>query len=381
MESDYDIPLKEFYDDTPYVTIEEMKQLLSSRKKKWNEPLYEELQLDEQTGLYYTDYFTNKGRDLLQAHLLVEQCLEHLDQLDWKRITNGYDFDIVSYFDDIMENPLVWIDEIPDKIAKKYVVSGRIAEEKSSEERYRCTPYFGLSINLCNERLKWFVNQLPTSKDVDTEFCYYNVPKDMILWDKILTNQFEYNLWKYHDFKRLDPDINHEYRPFFNPEDFRTEIESIYEQFGPQKAAQIVRLLREDWQDIKVLKLFGIDKLTTEQIEEFRQCLFEGMDRNLRNWDAETPQQTTANNTQTTNFEFLTDRCRKEDKVEAVEAELRAAAKGTAVAMWKTIRTNEALSYLSTGNIAASKIYKALTAFLGKLPYTERNFRDARGKV
>lgn len=377
MESDYDIPLEDY--DTPYVTIDEMKEMLGSRKHKWDDDHYEELQFDEQSGLYYTECFAYHDRDLLQAHLLVEQCLEHFDELDWERITNGYELSVVSRIEHLMENPLVWVDEMPDELAEKFVVTGRVAVEKSSEERSTCLPYCDFFVTMRKERLKWFANQLPTPKDIYPDYSYHNVPKDMILWGVILTDDFEFRLWEINDFEKKDRLMDREYWPYCNPQHFRRELERIYDQFGAQKAALIVRLLREDWQDIKVLKLFGIDTLTLEQIEEFQQCLFEGMDRNLRRWDAETPQPSSPETTPAS-FEYITDQCRKEGKAEAVEAELRAAAKGTAVAMWKTIRTNEALGYLSTKNLAASKIYKALTAYFGPLPYNERNFRDARNK-
>lgn len=287
MESDYDIPLEE--EGTPYVTIEEMKKLLAAQR--WYNHKYEELELDEQSGLYFTEYFVHDGGGLLRAHMLVEQCMEHFDELDWKRITNGYDFDIISRIEHLMENPLVWIDGIPDELARQYVVTGRVAEEKSSEERNRCTPYADLNIMLSNERIEWFANQLPTRKDIYNKYSYYGVPKDMILWGLILTDEYEKFSADLHAPDKIDPCTGREYWPYCNPQHFRFVINRINDKFGSQKAAQIVRLLRDDWQDIKSMKLFGIDKLTPERVEEFRQCLFEGMDRNLRAWDAETPKE------------------------------------------------------------------------------------------
>jgi hypothetical protein len=109
----------------------------------------------------------------------------------------------------------------------------------------------------------------------------------MILWDKILTDPYEKISSDLYAPQKANPYTGHVFWPYFNPGHFRQEIEHIRTNFGPQKAAQIVRLLRDDWQDIKVLKLFGIDELTPDQVEEFRLCLFEGMERNLRNWEAQ----------------------------------------------------------------------------------------------
>lgn len=382
MDSNYDIPFDEYgFDHTPYVTKEEMIDLLKEQAKKPDKEIWQ-LEFDENSGLYFTDYFACHG-DMLQGHLLAEQIVEHMekgDKFDWTRITNGYDFDIVPHIQHLIENPLVWVDEMPYELTRKYVVTGKVAEEKSSEERSTFSNYDFIRIGINNERIDWFAKNLPTKDDLPNRaYCDSDVPNDMILWNLLLTDTYELFCYNLHDHSLVDPYSGHRLWPFCNPDNFRHEIGRIYTLFGAQKAAHIVRLLRDDWQDIVILKLFGVDKLTHEQIEEFRQCLFEGMDRNLRKWDSETPQQTTSNAKHAV-FEFITDQCRKEGKVEAVDAELRAASKGTAPAMWKTIRTNEALGYLSTKDVAASKIYKTLTAYFGELPYNERNFRDARNK-
>ena len=281
MESYYDIPLED-YDNTPYVSIEEMKELFQARNR--NESRSAELHQDVKSGLYYSDCFVIEEKDMLYEHLMAEQCLEHLDKLDWKRITNGYDFNIVNRIQHLVENPLVWVEEIPNELAQQYVVTGRVAVEKSSEERSTCSPYNDLYILLCHERVDWFASKLPTCKDIHFYSRYYAVPKDMILWDIIMTDDTaELHLGK------INPYTGREYWAYCNPTEFRRNIERIYNKFGAQKATQIVRLLRDDWKDIKAMKLFGVDQLSAEQIEEFRECIFEGMDRSLRTWDSEMP--------------------------------------------------------------------------------------------
>lgn len=292
MNSDYDIPFDEYgFDDTPYVTKEEMIDLLKERAKNADKKIWQ-LEFDKNSGLYFTDYFACDG-GMLQEHLLAEQIVEHLekgDKFDWLRITNGYDFNIVSQIQNLIENPLVWVDELPYELTQKYVVTGKVAEEKSSEERSTFSTYDFISTDINDARIEWFAKNLPTKNNLpNREYYYSNVPDDMILWNLLLTDRhdlFSYNLY---DHRLVDPLLGNRLWPFCNPENFRREIGRIYTRFGAQKAAQIVRLLRDDWQDIKAMKLFGVDKLIPEQIAEFEQCLFAGMDRNLRKWDAETP--------------------------------------------------------------------------------------------
>ncbi len=79
-------------------------------------------------------------------------------------------------------------------------------------------------------------------------------------------------------------------------------------------------------------------------------------------------------------FPLLTEQCRKEGKVEKVEAELSTACKGSAAWLWSVIHTNEALGYIATNHLDAQDVYNAFTDYFGELPYNVRNFRGARNK-
>lgn len=80
-------------------------------------------------------------------------------------------------------------------------------------------------------------------------------------------------------------------------------------------------------------------------------------------------------------FPLLTEQCYKEHKEDVVIVDLRAACRGTATALWKVIRTNEALGYIKASHLDSAKIYTYFTDYFGALPYNERNFRGARNKV
>ena len=79
-------------------------------------------------------------------------------------------------------------------------------------------------------------------------------------------------------------------------------------------------------------------------------------------------------------FPYLTKKCFEQKRVDAVEAEIQAARKGTAEVMWRTLWNNENLGYVEVEPIDATTLYRAIEKWYGKLPYTERNFRGARNK-
>lgn len=79
-------------------------------------------------------------------------------------------------------------------------------------------------------------------------------------------------------------------------------------------------------------------------------------------------------------FPLLTEQCRKEGKVQAVENELRTACQGTAVGLWRAIRANEALGYIAAKHLDSKDVYNAFSTYFGELPYKERNFRKARNE-
>lgn len=349
----YDIPWDN--DNVPYVTIKQMQELRPDTK----------LHVDGQTGLCYTDFFSKGSRDLLNAHLLVELLMEDPDKVDWAKVTYGFDKRIIEYLEHIFQHPLVWVNELPDELQKDIVVVGKIAQEKSSYERDCCMPYDKFFFNMFyHDRLLWFADNLPTGKDFGDFGIYYN---DFILWNYLIEGIGTFRLQE------------NEHLDVYNISDFIWNINYIAEQRGGVKAAEIIRKFRDDWQDIVAQKLFYTQRLSDQQKESFRLALFEGMERNLRKWEAESDQQTPQQ--KPTSFPLLTDQCRAENKTQLVEAELRAACQGTAVGLWKTIRTNEALGYLFADRLSTAKVYRAFTDYFGALPYTERNFRDARDRA
>lgn len=79
-------------------------------------------------------------------------------------------------------------------------------------------------------------------------------------------------------------------------------------------------------------------------------------------------------------FCHITQKCINEKRAEAVEAEIRAACKGTAEGLWRTLWDNENMGYVAVEHIDATTLYRDIEQRYGKLPYTDRQFRAARNK-
>ena len=357
-------------DEVPdYVTIEELQDLL---KDKAYQTVWDEYILGLKTEEHNLAATTPDGFFLfpywISSQLLVQTCMQDIEAYDWAKITEIYSICRIAEIAFIANHPYVWqsLENRPDDT----IIKGKIATTQYDSG--------GVSLKwldkMVNERVLFFVDRRPSAL-IDTHLKGEGkVLKGMLLWNMLVTDGR--NFIKESLVEKLPKGADTSIK-YFCSESFRENMQYIAEKRGPQVASDLLRALRKDWPSIVAWKCFCIDTLTPEQVEKFRACLFEGMDYYLKLWEDETQQPTTH---KPTSFPLLTDQCRKENKVEIVEAELRAACQGTAVALWKAIRTNEALGYLTTQNMAASKIYHAFTQYFGELPYNERNFRDARNK-
>ena len=344
------------------LTIEELRAFMDSRIHVTYAPEDTDLLLDEQSGLYYTDTLFCDLGELLIRHMLVEQCMEKKEQVDWQRVTKNYDYRLIDNIRTWYNAPLTWVYPA-EAIGYENLVFGLVATPQSCEQRWSLEDILEFWRDLETKALLWFADNLPTNSDANGSFLvsYHGLPPDMPLWDRLCATK-----------RNFDSNVY-----IFDPDTFRSNMEFIAQERGTSRAADIVRALRDDWQDIKVHQCFRLDLMTDEEIDLFETMLFAGMDRYMRIWEKQTPQRPASSKA---TFPLLTDQCRKEGKLEAVEAELRDACNSPAPALWKTIHTNEALGYLATRDMLASRIFRAFSEYFGELPYNERNFRDARHK-
>lgn len=363
------------------VSIEEMRELILQERDEIL-PRYD-LWKDEATGLYSTDLFAFGGNGVLRDHYTMERIVEKQDEVDWLRITNCYDAGTIGEMLYTHKHPLVWLERTPNDLPYKYIVTGKVAVEQFLEDRlWYSLPIYKESV------LNWFVKELPTPSYPLFYDPPFGVPDDMILWNYLLNNRseeikfyqnrraflHEHTKDNFHDAPEESENLYLDIDIFFN------NLQYVVKHFGAAKAAEIVRLLQSDWKSIVALKLFGVNDVSKERIEEFRTFLFEGLERYLVKWESE---DISASNQRLKNacFPLISEQCRKEKKVASVEAEIRAACRGTAVGLWKILRTNAALNYiepLEPWN--AADLYRTLTDYFGVLPFKERNFREARNK-
>ena len=368
-------------EDYQLVTIDEMRELILQEEDEIL-PRYD-LWKEEATGLYSTDLFAFGGNGVLRDHYTMEQMLNMQDQVDWLRVTNCYDAMTLGEMLYTFHCPLVWLSIPQNDFPYKYVVTGKVAAEQFSEDRaWKTLPIHKDSV------LDWFVKELPTPSYPLFYDPPYGIPDDMILWNYLLNYRseeikfyqkrrafyLEHTKDNCHDAPEESENL------YLDIDTFFYNLQYIVNHFGAAKAAEIVRSLQSDWKSIVALKLFGIKWVSKERVEEFRTFLFDGLERYLAKWESEdvsAPNQRLKN----TRFLLLTEQCRKEKKVETVESELRAACHGTAVGLWKILRTNASLGYiepLEPWN--AADLYRTIVDYFGPLPFKERNFREARNK-
>ena len=357
-----------------YVTVEELEEIIKQKEYQTEIDDYLlNLRKSERTGLLYTHLSFFLHPHWIASHILVEKCMQHPELYDWAEITDMYNFARIAEIVYVWMNPFIWIPR-DDIHLQDCIILGKVATQKYDKSRNEQFIYDWLS-QMYRERALFIADYRPKSEKDQQTNDGHKVLKGMIPWDLLITDGRQYIK------DIIEDEINLEHdKGEFNPESFRENLQYIAEERSPQVAAELLRKLRKDWPSIVAWKCFGIDKISPEQVEKFRSCLFEGMDYYLEQWEAVNTEEVTAASKPTC-FPLITQECKKAGKVDSVEAEIRAACHGTAVGLWKILRTNDALNYiepLEPWN--AADLYRTISNYFGVLPFKERNFREARNK-
>jgi len=262
------------------VTIEEMRTLAQSDVYKGEfEGLMQLMRVDSIEKI--TPLQINWRRpSVLFDHLIFEQSMASYGG-DWKFNTQVYDVRAIAYLKYLWYHPLVWLDP-KEELSNNRVVDGRVAAECYVPNRKSILYPYGLVLYFEDAMLNWFADKLPIADGTEPIFINYKFATlDIILWHYITENPEKMYDLAYAENGRLDPSL---VVPF-DQRIFLENVTRIAETHGGKRAAEIVRLLRKDWKRITTMKLFDIEKMKAEQIEEFRVALFDGMDYYLEEWE------------------------------------------------------------------------------------------------
>lgn len=242
-----------------------------------------ELELDKETGLYYLDLDPMRYYSVLHWQLITELLIEKVEQVDWRRTTCFYSPKLLYRFFNTHSRPLIYGENLPE-IQEKYIVVGSLVMRSPELTRLDATVLKYFTFKFAEDKFLWFADTLPTKDDSFYAATPSNyIPSDIVIWEYLVANE-------YAD-KDADESGSEESWRYFHPEALMSHIQLIADHRGGKRAAEIIRLLREDWKAIKAMNLFHIDELTPEQVEAFEQCLFVGLDRNLRSWESEEPKE------------------------------------------------------------------------------------------
>ena len=312
---------------------------------------------------YIVDEFPLVYRHIEAEEMLVRFYYDR--DLEWK----GIGYKAYGYYKlyELWKHPLVWVDPLKEKDS---VIDGRIAKEGFRS-------YFDWDVRMVIDYLRdkvlgEFADNLPLYTAYNRDYLdfgeihsWIELTRDSSAIDKKIDNGGRFSI---DDFKLVKD---------YDASCLRENLVIISRLRDAKRSAELLRMLQAEWPTLKRWKIY-MDDMSKEEIEEFEEILMNGFNDLLEEWEKDKEAEVV---TEGKRFSLLTDACIAEGKESAVISELRSACKGTAPALWKVIRTNEALGYLGTRDLEASVIYRAFTDYFGKLPYTERNFRDARGKV
>lgn len=237
------------------VTTDQMRTLLLKRSEGAS-PSNFDLILDMQSGLFYANHDFAYCDDLLANHLFAELLFAKKDKVDWKRMTDCYNYDVMEKIDHLLFYPLVWM-PISD-VRTMYVVDGDVAGEVMPPENFSFADgRYGFYNDMRERGLLWFADTMPTKEDVYNDYRYDDMPDTMILWDRFLFGGYR---------------------------DIRLSLDYIIAHRGHAKAVEIVERFRQEWNWFVTVKFYDFQKLDNYEKERYRRALFEELDPYLHSW-------------------------------------------------------------------------------------------------
>lgn len=264
------------------LTKEELQNLVDSEPCiNWATPFLQNGLCDRKSHLFYLpsdEIFTCLPVPL--AHLIVEDYMSRpYEDVDWQRATSKYDLNAIHEIEYIWTHPLVWM--TPNEftlMADRFYVQATTASERADSDRLYSWDIRNWKKQIMKDAAIYFADNLPSWNYEDETGAINSYALDgMIQWDCIMT-ELSYSL----DNRKIEMKRN-----IFSISKFRENIKLIAKYLGGAKAALIIRKFQEDWPYIEHWGCFGINDISEDDRKFFKKSLFEGFNRELKEWEKE----------------------------------------------------------------------------------------------
>ena len=254
-------------EDKKYVTLEELEELFAKEASKSasNFPPAPE-------GFKWGPVEPTMFGSTIGRHLYAERLLQRdYREVDWS-IQCPFPTLILDFVK-IWMHPLVWQD------ASKYkdlVIDGRVAIEEYDDER----------LYEINEIVNYiYVQDILAYADEPVDFeedlPEIGFPKGMHDWSPLTWDVKSYLdkvlLGESYDEKEMD-------KKYYNFIRLRYNLNIIAKHRGGKRAAELLKMLQNEWAQIKLWKT-GFKWMEENDISEFERMLFQGFDDVLEEWE------------------------------------------------------------------------------------------------
>jgi len=215
---------------------------------------------------------------IVYQHIIAERLFAaSFDSIDWQEM-DAYEFMTLLSLVYLWMYPLTFTEEHGEG---QITFEGRIVREMYNESRLE--KVWDRANKLFESGVLFFADELPLCPNDDIELGMLN---NTHFWEYITANVLEVTG------KILQKKIGRQERweecRMLHSNALRYSIMFIKEHRGGKAAASILRLLQNEWSDIKTWKAMGIVQLDNNEILQFEDSLFHGFEKDLEMWDAET---------------------------------------------------------------------------------------------
>lgn len=219
---------------------------------------------------------------ILYRHIVAEQLLQTEPyEVNWKYFFIHVEDEYYQLID-LMLNPLVWQDK---RIYPHCFIEGRIAQETFDETR--CYRVYNIMGYIRNDGILNFADDPFVFKD---DLLGADYMKGMHDWG-IITADYQKIMNVIRNGKRFEYSYLNS-RKYYDWKQLRESLLLIAKYRSGERAAEILRMLQEEWPAIKRCKT-NFEGMKNEELSQFEDILLNGFDDLLAEWEGETPSQAT----------------------------------------------------------------------------------------